>query len=253
MVDESTFDYDTYEAQEEKAIEKYLEEHYPHSLHILKDKRTYYRADTIDEYLDFLINGFINVELRRGLEKYLMELLEDEWFHQWTFVHWAYVTRLLYKAKSDRAKRNAVELLQPLVEAKCPGALYDIGYCYMNSVGLEYSYDKAIHYWILASQIGYIKAQEDLIMEYDYDFGYKSLPDELRLQFHHEVTNLIIKDNDLDEYNIPRKFNKKERAKFTKFCKETKRLEEHIQKQHRLQDIGEFFWGKDENPYKTGL
>ena len=254
MIEENTFDYDKiYEIQEEKATEEYLEEHYPHCLHLLKDKCTAYRADTLDEYIDFLINGFINVELRRGLEKYLMELLEDEWFHQWPLVHWAYVTRLVYNAKSDRARKRAAELLYPLVEAKCPGALHDIGYCYRHAAGLEYSYDKAIHYWILASQLGYLNSQKELIMEYNYDSNYKSLPDELRLQFHYEVTKLILKENDVDEYNIPRKFDKKECEKFKKFCKETKKLEDLVQKQHRLQEIGEFFWGEDENPYKTNL
>ena len=253
MIDENTFDYEAYETQEEKAIEKYLEEHDPHCLHLLEDKRTYYRADTLDEYIDFLIHGFINIELRSGLDKYLMELLENEWFHQWPLVHWAYVMRLLYDAKSDRAKKKAVELLQPLVEDKCPGALHDIGYCYRHAVGLEYSYEKAIHYWILASQLGYLNSQKELIMEYNCDSKYKSLPDELRLQFHHEVTKLILKENDVDEYNIPRKFDKKECAKFKKFCKETKKLEELVQKQQRLREIGEFFWGEDENPYKTNM
>lgn len=250
MIEENTFDY---EIEEAKAHEKYLEERDPHFLRLLQDKHTIQRAETLDEYIDFLIHGFINVELRTGLEKYLMELLEDEWFHQWPLVHWAYVTSLIHNAKSDRARKRAVEFLHPLVEAKCPGALHDMGYCYRHALGLEYSYEKAIHYWIMASQLGYINSQEELIIEYRYGSNYKSLPDELRLQFHHEVMKLILKENDADEYNIPRKFNKKERAEFTKFCKETKRLEEHIQKQQRLQDIGEFFWGEDENPYKTNL
>lgn len=254
MNDGNILDYDEiYEVQAEKFAENYLEEHDPHSLHLLGDKCTCHTADTLDEYIDLLVHEFINVELRSGLEKYLMELLEDDWFHQWTFVHWAYVTRLIYKAKSDRAQKKAVELLQPLVEDKCPGALYDMGYCYIKSIGLEYSYDKAIRYWILSSQLGYIKAQKDLMMEYIYDNRYKNLPDELRLQFHHEITKLILKDNEVDEYDIPRKFDEKERAKFKKFCKETKKLEEAVQKQQRLQELGKFFWGEDENPYKTNL
>lgn len=251
MTDEKILDYDAEYLEAEK---RYIEEQYPHLSYLDKDKRTFIRASTLDEYIYLLMNGFINVELRSGLEKYLMELLEDEWFHQWPFVHWAYASRLLYKAKSDRAKKKAVEPLRSLAEAKCPGALHDIGYCYMHAEGVERSYPKAIHYWILASQLGYLKSQEELLREYCYDSDIKKLPDELRLQFYYEVINLILKENNADEQNIHTKLNKKESEKFNKYCNAAKRLEEKVSKQQRLQEIGKFFWGDDEeNPYKPVL
>ena len=250
MTDGEIVDYD---AKYLEVEERYIKEHYPELKCPDKDKHTVHRGDTLDEYLKLLIDGYINVELRTGLEKYLMELLEDEWFHQWPFVHWAYVSRLLYKAKSDRAKKKAVERLRPLAEVKCPGALHDMGYCYMHGVGLEYSYNKAIHYWVMASQLGYLDSQTALLEEYRYGSGYKNLPEELRLQFHYEVTKLVLGENHADEQNIYAKLNEKESEKFRKFCKATKGLEERVAKQQRLQEIGAFFWGDEENPYKTIL
>jgi TPR repeat protein len=176
MTDGEILDYD---AEYMEAEERYIDDHYPELRCPDKDKRTVHRGDTLDEYLKLLIDGYINVELRTGLEKYLMELLEDEWFYQWPFVHWAYASRLLYKAKSDRAKKKAVEHLRPLAEAKCPGALHDMGYCYMYGVGLEYSYNKAIYHWIMASQLGYLDSQTALLEEYRYGSDYKNLPEEL--------------------------------------------------------------------------
>ena len=250
MTDGEIVDYD---AEYIEAEERYIKEHYSELRCPDKDKRTVHRGDTLDEYLKLLIDGYINVELRTGLEKYLMELLEDEWFYQWPFVHWAYASRLLYKAKSDRAKKKAVERLRPLAEAKCPGALYDMGYCYMHGVGLEYSYNKAIHYWVMASQLGYLDSQTALLEEYRYGSDYKNLPEELRLQFHYEVTRLVLRENHADEHSIHTKLNAKDSEKFRKFCKATKVLEEQVAKQQRLQEIGVFFWGDDENPYKTIL
>ena len=248
MTDEKTLVCDAEYLEAEK---RYIEEQYPHLSYLDKDKRTFIKTTTLDEYLYLLMNGFVNVELRSELEKYLMELLEDEWFYQWPFVYWAYASRLLYKAKSDRAKKRAVALLLPLAEAKCPGALYDIGYCYMHGEGLEYSYSKAIHNWVLASQLGYLNAQESLLSEYRSASDYKKLPIECNLEFHYEVINLILKKNNADEFTIDTKLSDKECKKLRKFAKETRHLEEQVSKQSQLQEIGKFFWGDDEeNPYK---
>ena len=240
------------EEQWREAEERYIKEHYPELCKFEKDRCTPQQAGTLDEYLMLLINGFINVSLRDGLDKHLMELLEDEWFHQWPLVHWAYASRLLYKAKSERANKRAVELLYPMAEAGCPGALYDIGYCYMNAKGLEKSYRKAMYYWLLASELGYLEAQ-DKIKQEGYGSEYKNLPEELQLLFLYQIINFILKDNNADEDTVVDKLDVKERERLKKLCNRVKKLEKIVSKNKLLRDTGSLFWSDEENPYKVEI
>ena len=249
FVDSGSLDYD---AEYEVAEISCIEENSP----IIAGFSTYNTevkyAETLDEYLMLLINGFINVNLRRGLDKYLVELLEDEWFHQWPLVHWAYASQLLYKAKSARANKRAVELLYPMAEARCPGALYDIGYCYMNAKGLEKSYRKAMYYWLQASGLGYLEAQ-DKIKQEGYGSEYKNLPEELQLLFLYQIINFILKDNNADEDTVVDKLDIKERERLKKLCNRVKKLEKIVSGKKLLRDTGSLFWSDEENPYKVEI
>ena len=237
------------EEEWQEAEDRYIEEQYPKLRRYKEDRRTPKQAYTLDEYIMLLILGFINVDLRRGLDKYLMELLEDEWFHQWPLVHWAYASRLLYMAKSERASKKAVELLYPMAEVKCPGALYDIGYCYMNAKGLEKSYPRAIYCWVLACDLGYIEAENKIKQEYNYGSDYKKLPEELQLAFLNQVINLKLKDNKADADTIFNKLDDKEYEKLKKLYRKVERLEKMVSKKKVLRDTSRLFWDDEENPY----
>ena len=107
-------------------------------------------ATALDEYLVYLINGYINVTLVERLEKYFLELIKDKWFHQWPLVRWAYATRLLYNPKtSGKNIKRAVDILLPLAEEGYPCAVGDLAYCYRYGIGVERSYEKAICLWFL--------------------------------------------------------------------------------------------------------
>ena len=58
-------------------------------------------ASTIDEYIMLLRKGYINVEIREEVNKHLMELFEDDWFHQWPLVRWTYASRILSEEKTE--------------------------------------------------------------------------------------------------------------------------------------------------------
>lgn len=110
-----------------------------------KVNATVIEATAIDEYLVYLINGYINVTLVERLEKYFLEMIKDEWFHQWPLVRWAYASRLLYNPKASEKKiKRAVEILLPLAEEGYPCALGDMAYCYRYGLGVERSYENAI-------------------------------------------------------------------------------------------------------------
>ena len=92
-------------------------------------------ATTLDEYLVRLNIGFINVKLEERLERYFVELLKDEWFHQWGPVRWAYATRLLYNPKaSDGDIRHALDIIIPLANEGYPNALNDLAYAYCYGI-----------------------------------------------------------------------------------------------------------------------
>ena len=244
-----------YAAKIEEEATRYLDENYPLLIGFDHYDSSSKYAVTLDGYLLSLVRGFINTSLKTDLDKHVMELLEDEWFHRWPLVHWAYASRLLYGIGCRKNVKRAVSILLPMAEKECPGAMYDIGYCYMNGLGLEKSYTKAIYYWIKASAAGFISAKQDLKTTYFYGNreDYKGLPPELRLYFVYEVINIYMEEKGATEDNLATKLSKKELGILKKLCSETTRIEKEISKRSRLREIHRFFWGDDDNPYKIKI
>ena len=155
-------------------------------------------ATTLDEYLVRLIEGYINVTIEERLEKYLIELIKDEWFQQWPLVRWAYASRILnHKKSSDRDLEHAVSILFPLAQEGYPNAMCDIAFCYCYGVGLERSYERAVCLWIEAAKKGHQSAKESLKLEYSLSRS-KELPEELRFFLLHRILLIFI-----EERNIP--------------------------------------------------
>lgn len=83
--DETIYKYDEAEferakAEYEAAEQRSYAEEYPLIEGFEKYNTETVSASTLDEYLMFLVKGYINVSLRSGLSMHLMDLLEDEWF-----------------------------------------------------------------------------------------------------------------------------------------------------------------------------
>lgn len=252
MVNQESLNSDTayYESEQ-----RYMEKYYP-LIAGFKDYNIEHKsAHTLDEYLMFLVKGYINVHIRSNLDKHLMELLEDDWFYQWPLIHWTYASRLLYGTGCRKSVKRAVDILLPMAREGCPGALYDIGYCYMKGLCVEQSYAKGIHYWVLSSRKGYIVAQDELRIEYFYgQYGnFKELPIKVQYDFICEVKNVFLKFKGATEMNASRKLDKEDYEKYEKLYKKEKRLKTEVVKKERLQEIGSFFWSEDENPYKIDV
>lgn len=249
MVD---IDYSNYDAAYRESQERYIEENYPTCIEFKDYNSSPQGAHTLDEYLVYLIKGYINVEIKEALEKHLMELLEDEWFYQWPLVHWAYASRLLYGVGTRKRVKPAVELLLPMAESECPCAMYDIGYCYINGLTVEQSYGKAMYYFTKASSKGYLPAQRELRSQYLRN-DYKNLPIELKYDFLCEVKNLFVNARggyDSFKYDS---LDEEDKKKYKKLCREAERLEKPVKEKIRLRESASLFWNDEENPYKTNF
>ena len=235
------------------------EEPYPLLTGFDEYKTNNWSASTLDGYLMALVKGFINVDIRSELDQHIMELLEDEWFYQWPLVHWAYASRLLHGVgcrKSKKNRKRAVDLLLPMARNGCPGALYDIGCCYMKGEQIEQSYVKAIYCWTMASGKGYLKANPAISDEYwtgSYAYHEAEIPVTLKYAFLCANIKIFIKDRGITESNITQKLNTQGRKDFRKLCNEWKRLEKEIVAKAPLLMSASLFWDDENNPYKITI
>ena len=188
-------------------------------------------VNTLNEYILHLSQGYVNVSLPSDLEKHLMELLEDEWFHRWPLVRWAYATRLLRGEKCERNTARALEILSPMANLGFAGAECDLGYCYYHGLEFARSYPKAAEWYLKASRHGFIVAQNWIKGEY-INGDYKSLPDLLVKALLDEVLRL----------GLPSEETEKARKRLA-------RVEKKLEKMMPFIDSSKLFWGDEENPY----
>ena len=212
-------------------------------------------AVALDEYLACLISGHINVQILPNLEKYLMELIKDEWFHQWPMIRWAYATRLLHKEKcSARNLKRAVELLLPLAEEGVPGAMCDMAECYCRGIEVERSYECAICLWVAASRQGYKKAHTHVKLEYDMHHS-KELADELRLFLVNRRLWIFIEEKNLrDEDGLicTDKLSEGYKKFFDKLFDEHSKLLDIVAKKICFRYAEKLGLSDGENPYSIG-
>ena len=212
-------------------------------------------ATTLDEYLVRLNKGFINVTLEERLERYLAELLKDEWFHQWAPIRWAYSTRLLYNPKaSDKDIRRALDTIIPLANEGYPNALNDLAYAYCYGIGLERSYEKAVCLWIIASSKGQHYAQETLKQEYYLERS-KNLPEELRLFLIRQVIRVLVRENNVRVTDSGPELDGLPlgvRTMLKKLYNEHTRLCKVVQAKVHLRQSNALWYSTEENPYNVG-
>ena len=234
----------------DKVFSHYLEEQYCPLNEPQKEYRTEEKeVNTIDEYIRLLSQGYINIELHSDLDKYLTELLEDDWFFQWPLVRWTYGSRLLYGTGHRKSVKRAVEILSPLAKEGCPSALYDIGFCYCYSEGIERNYEKAICLWIESSRMGYQKAWESLYNHYSTN-QYNILNDELKYFFIYELYIHFPESKGCTWEDYEKYLSKNDIAVMIKIYKEGIKLDKIISKNFRSYSIARLFWDDENNPYR---
>ena len=236
----------------EKLFKHYLEPEFYGALDKKSDYITKIKVtEFLDEYLASLIKGHINIRASSELDTYIMEVLEDEWFLQWPSIRWAYASRILNNGK--RGKKGAIEILFQLAKEGYPGALYDIGFCYRNGIGVERDYKKAICLFMLSSSMEYCEADERLELEWSSKEA-KELGVELRFFFLYYLLlagtrryNLKI-ENDIviEDENI----NKEILKIYKKTFSEYKKLQKTVVKKECLRGTFDLLWTDEENPYK---
>lgn len=217
-------------------------------------------ANTLDDYLGFLMEGYHAVHLRYGLEKHLKDVLEDEWFFQWPLIRLAYASQLLEEAvkqkkPSQKKIKKALEILLPLADKKYPGALLDVGECYFNGWGMEQSYPKAIDCWVKGSLMGFGGAEDRLKRSFfaDNKRRYMELPMRLRLIYLYEAIRLYMEHYYATAETFVDKLDSGERRKVQQACREIIRCEQGLPRQQYLRDAARLFLDDDENPYKLDV
>lgn len=243
----TSFDTENYES-----VDYDMREEDPKVLEWWEQIHADYKAYTLDEYIRLSMDHCINVEIDSNLLKYLIELLDDPWFHQWPLLRWTYASNLLRGTWCARDVERAIDILLPMADEGMPGALHDIGYCYMYGLKWEKSYQKAISLWIQASSKDYRAAQNSLKFEYE-NGDYKSLPEELRLSLLREILRAFMRDKDIKGDNISCELDEKERKKLIKLKKEIDKLTKFVVEKERMRDASSLFWNEDENPYKLSI
>lgn len=213
-------------------------------------------ATTIDEYLVFLIEGYINVTLEDRLEKYFVELIKDDWFHKWPLVRWAYASRLLYNKKASKKDiERAVSILLPLAQEGYPNAMCDIAYCYCYGIELERSYERAMCLWISAAKRGHQRAKEILKWEYEMS-RWKELSEELKLFFINRLVWIFVEDHKIRVEGTtlyPDALLPDAAKVWHKMYNEHKKLYKLVCQKAYLRHTGHLCWSNEDNPYSIGL
>ena len=226
----------------------------------IRDKNNQYKTEklktkAIDEYLLYLIDGYINVEIDENLERYLIQVLDEEWFHQWPVIRWAYSTRLLNsKRLSKRNITRATNILLPLAQEGYPRAMCDVADCFLCGIGVERSYEKAMCLWIASSKMGYCVAHEKLKLEFGSKCS-KDIPEELRLLFLNRIFWIFIEEHNIFGENGEAEISKLSEyslKELKKIFNELRRLDKIITQKACLRPMGELCWEDSENPYSIG-
>ena len=211
---------------------------------------------TIDEYLVSLVKGYMNATIEDRLERYLLEQIKDEWFHQWPLVSWAYATRFIYNPKATKKDiKHAVEIMLSLSEEGYPCALGDMAYCYRYGIGVEQSYEKSICLWVMASRKGYRKVYECLKWEYESTYA-KGLPEELRLLLVNSNLWIFVEEHNLKVVNnviYNEELSEHANKTLNRIFNEHKRLRKAVQEKAYLRHCGQLCWDSKDNPYNIGL
>jgi len=241
-----------YDVLYDELLQEYLgAEYYPAVNNPTTYISTEIEATTIDEYLTLLIKGFINVRIRPELDKHIMELLADDWFHQWPLVQCTYASRLLSGIGCEADTDRAIEILDLLAKIGCPNAMFRIGLRYWyGTIQDPPNPGRAVCLWLEASKKGCRETQEFLKQEYQLG-NYKKLNEELQMFLVYEILMLYLESKNATKENYAEQFNGAEMEEFNKIVRRGKRLEKVVSDRALMRSSAAgLIWDKDENPYK---
>ena len=161
------------------------------------EKYSYERREptTINQCIDDLVNGHADANVYMELGKHLMELLEDEWFHQWPLVRYKYAANLLYgyfdgrsheKNYIDGDPERAIKILRPMAEAGLATAQYDVGRYYEFE---EKDLEAALVWIIKASKQEYHYAHKYLYSVW-FNSVYKKFSKHIQVEYFSELARI---------------------------------------------------------------
>ena len=157
---------------------------------------------------------------------------------------------LLRNNKQD--VEGAINILLPLADHGCGGALYDIGYCYIHGLWWEKSYEIGTYLWAESSRKDYHEAQRCL--KYEYERGdYKKMLPCFKLNFVREIKRLFMEEYGINEENAEDKLEPKELEKFRKLGRQIERFQGEYDNRPSWLDVIGLFWGDENNPHKLNL
>ena len=249
-----------YEALLDELMKYYLSsEYYSATKAQIKYVTSKVTATTIDEYIKFLSEGYINVEIRDELDKYVNELLENEWFHQWPLVRLEYASRSLnMKTKVDYSKLKnreenidrEIEIIDSLAKEGWPNAMAMIGkHYYIYGGSTKHTYESYICLCIYASRKKHPAAKWCLHSEF-ISGKYEQLCEEIQMFILNEVSDWLLESNDatLDDYI--EKLDKWDLENYKKMCKRLEILKKSVsEKTYMRETAGRLFWPNGESPY----
>lgn len=250
-----------YEALCDELMEHYLSpEYYQATKSQIKYVTSKVTATTIDEYIKFLSEGYINVEIREELEKYLDELLENEWFHQWPLVRLKYVLRSMRRKteinyeKTKKCKGNLdceIKILDSLAKEGWPNAIKEIGiYNYIYGGGSKHNYESYICLCVYSSRKGCLTAGSCLYSEF-ITGKYEQLCEELQMFVLEEAAAWLLVDRGASSENYEEKLYKYDLEYYKKMCRSFKVLKKSVSERIYMREtVGRLGWPEGESPYE---
>lgn len=248
-----------YEAIYDELLRHYLKpEYYSATQAPIKCVTSKIIATTVDEYIKLLIEGYINAEIREDLEEYLNQILENEWFHQWPLVRWAYASRSLNRKTEPNYKKhknnnenidNEVEMLDALAKEGWPGAMVEVGAYYRCYDSTEDNYVQYVCLCLYASQKGYGEARRRLYTEFLLG-DYEKLCEELRILVLEQAHAWILEYSGATVYDYAEKLNEYYLENYKRICKKILKLHKSISERTYMRDTaGKLFWPNGDSPY----
>ena len=217
-------------------------------------------ATTIDEYIKLLTEGYINVEIREELDKYITELLENDWFHQWPLARLEYASRSLRrktevnyqkKKKRDENIDHEIELLDSLAKEGWPNAMSKLGaHYYVYGGSPKHNYESCVCLWIYSIRKGYLTAGEYLYSVF-ITGEYKQLCEELQMVLLKEVSKWFLKKHNAALDNYIDTLDKAELENYKKMCKGLEKLQKEVSERLYMREtVGKLFWPNGDSPYE---
>lgn len=218
-------------------------------------------ATTLDEYIKLLTEGYINVEIFKGLDNYVDKLLENEWFHKWPLAYWIYVHRTFdrkttidYNKKQFEENVDAeIRALDVLAKEGWPGAMADIGRCGIIGRIPGKSFEQCVCMWIYAYRKGY-RAAGGYLLAASRMNEYSQLCDEVKMFVLEGATAWHLEDYGVTESNYKDTLDGWPLKRTKELLNERKRTRKIVVERALMREtIGRLSWPEGESPYEINF